>query len=73
MALGKAIRFIRLVKKDPELRENCSRLSSKQELYRVLDFDIHDFNEAFDTELVKCQTTGEAEELYQVREWFKMI
>ncbi len=73
MALGKALRFIRQARFDYELRRACYGMSTKQELLKVLDFDMNEFEDAFNMELVKCQSHEDAENLYQLKEWFQMI
>lgn len=73
MPLGKALHFIRQARFDDELREACYRMPSKQELLKVLDFDMNEFEDAFNMELVKCQTREEAETIYQLKDWFQMI
>ena len=73
MALGKAIRFVRQARHDEELRKACCRMPSGNELMKVLDFDSTELDDAFNMELVKCQTFEEAEAVHQLKEWFKMI
>ena len=73
MALGKALRFVRQAKDDPELRKICYRMDSKEEIMKVLDFDAGELEDAFNMELVKCITAEEAEVVQQLKEWFKLI
>jgi hypothetical protein len=73
MALGKAIRFIRQASFDKELRKACYQVSSKKELLKILDFDEFEFEDAFNMELVKCQTAEQADDINQLKEWFYMI
>lgn len=73
MALGKAIRFVRQALQDNDLRKACYQLSSGDELMGVLDFNNEELEDAFNMELVKCQTYEEAEAVQQLKEWFKMM
>lgn len=73
MALGKAIRFVRQALQDAELRKACCRLPSGTELMKILDFNPAELEDAFNMELVKCQTFEEAESVHQLKEWFRMI
>lgn len=73
MALGKAIRFVRQALQDEELRKACCSMPSGTELMKVLDFNPDELEDAFNMELVKCQTFEEAESVHQLKEWFRMI
>lgn len=73
MALGKAIRFIRLARNDSELRKACNQMPSTRELLNILDFDKDEFENAFSMELVKCQSAEDANGLYQLKEWFQNL
>ncbi|PWE00574.1 hypothetical protein [Marinilabilia rubra] len=73
MALGKAIRFIRQASFDKEFRKACYNVETKEELLQILDFNDAEFEDAFNMELVKCQTSEQADMIYQLKSWYHMI
>ncbi|WP_340110837.1 hypothetical protein [Maribellus mangrovi] len=73
MALGKAIKFIKKVGFDNDLRSSCYRSNSKAELLEQLGFDEVEFDDAINMQLVKCQSYEQAEHFQQLRMWFSML
>lgn len=77
MPLIDAIKFIKSVSADDELRKILYSLPSEK-IYPELEklgfkFDVNDFEESINMLHVKCQTEEEAAELFQVVNWFRMI
>jgi hypothetical protein len=73
MALGKAIKFVKHVGLDNELRKSCYKSKSKAELLKTLDFDETEFEDAINMQLVKCQTHEQAEHFQQIKMWFLLF
>ena len=73
MALGKAIRFVKDVRQDGELRRQCVAFASKEEMLAHFEFDEVEFDDAINMQLVKCQTYDEAEAYHHLRMWFAML
>ena len=73
MALGKALKFIKDIRSDNDLRNSCYKYSTKGELLNEMEFNEYEFDDAINMNLVKCQTFDEAEEIYQVKLWFAML
>jgi hypothetical protein len=73
MALGKAIEFVKRVGVDDELRAECNKSASKDELLLKYGFSEVEFEDAFNMQLVKCQTYEEAEVFQQINIWFSLL
>ncbi|MCG6185767.1 MULTISPECIES: hypothetical protein [Maribellus] len=73
MALGKAIKFVKQIGVDNELRKSCYKYNSKEELLKKLDFNEGEFEDAINMELVKCQTYEQAERFQQLKMWFLIL
>lgn len=72
MALGKAMKFIKQVAADQELRKRCYE-KSKEELLKEMDFNETEFEDAINMELVKCQSYDAADHVQQIKMWFSML
>ena len=73
MALGKAIKFIKQIGFDDELRKDCYKSKSKAELLEKFDFNEGEFEDAVNMQLVKCQTYEQAEHFQQLKMWFLLL
>lgn len=73
MALHKAIEFVQRVGIDGSLRKACNSSPSKPELLESLGFDLTEFEDAINMQLVKCQSYEEAEVFQQIRMWFAIL
>lgn len=73
MALGKAIKFVKQVGFDRQLRTSCYQSNSKIDLLKKLGFDEVEFEDAINMQLVKCQTHEQAEHFQQLRTWFTLL
>ena len=72
MALKNAISFLHRFVNDGEFRHSCNELT-KNELLSIHRFNEHEFNDALNMRLVKCQTHEEAEEIQEVKLWFMIM
>ena len=73
MALGKAIKFVKEVGFDKNLRRSCYDFKSKAELLKEFDFDTAEFEDAINMQLVQCQTHEQAEHYQQIKMWFLIL
>lgn len=73
MSVKKAIKFIRQIGYDDALRAKCYDCSNREELLNMLEFSEFEFEEAINSQLVKCQTEEEAENIRQLKLWFSII
>ncbi len=73
MAIGKAIKFIKQAGYDKQLRKTCYQSKSKEDLLQKLGFDMGEFDDAINMQLVKCQTHEQAEHVQQLKMWFSLL
>jgi len=73
MAISKAIKFLNDFSLNATFREKCYLVESKDLLLKERDFTEFEFEDALNMKLVKCYTAEDAEQIYQVKQWFKML
>lgn len=73
MALGKAIKFVKEVGFNENLRKSCYNFNSKTEMFKELEFDATEFEDAINMQLVKCQTYEQAEHYQHIKMWFLIL
>ena len=73
MAISNAIKFVKQVQEDKDLRDICNSSSSKLELLKDLGFSEYDFENAINMELFKCQSYESADQIQQIKFWFSLL
>ena len=73
MSLGRAINFVKHASYDKELRMECYKYDSKDELYTKLGFNSTEFEDAINMRLVNCHSDEEAETVLEIKLWFAML
>lgn len=78
MTIGNALGFIKRGLYDNELRDRLNRIESAKELQEVMTeegmiFSAHEFENAVNSLLVKCQHIEHASRLKDFQMWWEML
>lgn len=72
MSLGKAIKFVRKFATEDHFRKEC-HLLSREDITARFQFNDFEFDDAINMQLVKCQTEEEANQYFQLRNYYQLL
>ncbi len=78
MSVGNAIKFIRNVQKDDDFRKSLYKVNSFEDFEstlreREMYFNPDEYEEAFNHLHVQCQDSQEADDLYNVNHFIRLL
>jgi hypothetical protein len=78
MSIQNALVFLRDIESNTELRKSCYTCKSRMELLEMLDkqgrgFTFDEFEDGFNSMLLKCQTYEQADRVNELHNWFLLF